>query len=328
MSLLVIGHNEVRRLLPMAECIVVVRDALRALAEGQVHLPIRSVVRPPGSPGLMALMPCRINGPAPVFGVKTVCVFHDNPRLGKDAHQGVVLLVNPQTGEPQAILDAAAITMIRTAAASAVATEALSRPAARELAVIGSGVQARAHVLAMECVRPLERIRVAGRTLESAQRMVDDLAGQVKAELTAVASAQQAVDGAEIVVTATTSPEPVIQRAWLAEGAHVNAVGSSIPSARELDSQTMGEADLYTDRRESLFNESGDYLMALAEGAVTPESVRGELGEVLIGTAPGRSDDRGLTVFKSLGLSVEDLAAAQLVLDRALASGTATQVDF
>jgi len=326
--LLLLNYDDVRRLLPMASCIEVVRQSLVALASGQVHQPLRTVVRPPQSAGLMALMPAHMSGPEPIFGFKAVSVFPDNPLLGKDAHQGVVLLVDPHTGEPSALVNASAITMIRTAAASAVATDLLALPEAEELAVIGSGVQARAHILAMQCVRPIRRVRVVSRSAEHAHRLVAELTGQVKAELVVAASIEEALSGAEIVVTATNATAPLVSRQWLAGGGHVNAIGSSIPTTRELDSATMAAGLLYTDRRESLLNESGDYLLAAAEGAIGPDNVRGELGELLIGTAPGRTSPSDITIFKSLGLSIEDLAAASYAVGQALESGAGTQFSW
>jgi len=326
--LLLLNYDDVRRLLPMASCIEVVRQSLVALASGQVHQPLRTVVRPPQSAGLMALMPAHMSGPEPIFGFKAVSVFPDNPLLGKDAHQGVVLLVDPHTGEPSAVVNASTITMIRTAAASAVATDLLALPEAEELAVIGSGVQARAHILAMQCVRPIRRVRVVSRSAEHAHRLVAELTGQVKAELVVAASIEEALSGAEIVVTATNAAAPLVSRQWLAGGGHVNAIGSSIPTTRELDSATMAAGLLYTDRRESLLNESGDYLLAAAEGAIGPDNVRGELGELLIGTAPGRTSPSDITIFKSLGLAIEDLAAASYAVGQALESGAGTQFSW
>ncbi len=326
--MLLLNYDDVRRLLPMASCIEVVRQSLVALASGQVHQPLRTVVRPPQSAGLMALMPAHMSGPEPIFGFKAVSVFPDNPLLGKDAHQGVVLLVDPHTGEPSAVVNASTITMIRTAAASAVATDLLALPEAEELAVIGSGVQARAHILAMQCVRPIRRVRVVSRSAEHAHRLVAELTGQVKAELVVAASIEEALSGAEIVVTATNAAAPLVSRQWLAGGGHVNAIGSSIPTTRELDSATMAAGLLYTDRRESLLNESGDYLLAAAEGAIGPDNVRGELGELLIGTAPGRTSPSDITIFKSLGLAIEDLAAASYAVGQALESGAGTQFSW
>jgi ornithine cyclodeaminase len=212
------------------------------------------------------------------------------------------------------------VTAVRTAAVSAVATRALARQDAKGLAILGAGVQARSHLEALPHVCELEWIRVWSPT----QANAESVAAESALEVEVAESAEAAVRGADIVVTATSSREPVVERGWLAAGAHVNAVGSSIPTTRELDTETMSEAALFCDARESLVNEAGDYLLA----GIGPERIRAELGEVLAGSAEGRRSDQELTVFKSLGLGVEDLAAAEHVYGRARAEGVGSTVPF
>ena len=218
------------------------------------------------------------------------------------------------------------MTAIRTAAVSAVATRALARPDARELAVLGSGVQARAHLEAMAKVRPFERARVWSRTPDHAHAFASEAKAPFPVE--AVGSAEAAVQRADVVVTATSAREPIVMRDWLAAGAHVNAVGSSIPTTRELDATTVSAAALFADSRESLVNESGDYLFAVEEAGIGPDHVRAELGEVLTGSREGRRSAEELTVFKSLGLAVEDLAATEHVYARARAGDAGAVVAF
>jgi ornithine cyclodeaminase/alanine dehydrogenase-like protein (mu-crystallin family) len=326
--MLVLSQADVRRLLPMSQCVPAMRDALLGLAREELHQPLRTVVRPPGAAGLMATMPAyRSAGPA-VYGLKAVCVHPGNPAIGKDAHQGVVLLFDGSTGEPLAIANASAVTELRTAAVSAVATDALARPGATTLAIIGTGVQARAHLAAIDLVRPLRRVRVAGRDRTRTHRFADELAGHTSATIEPCDSVQAAVDGADIVVTVTTSVEPVLSYGWLAPGVHVNAVGSSIPTTRELDADTVAAARLFVDRRESALTESGDYLFAARERGLGPEHILGELGEVLAGTVDGRRGPAEVTVFISLGLAIEDLAAVSRLYDRAAAEGGGTRVPF
>jgi ornithine cyclodeaminase/alanine dehydrogenase-like protein (mu-crystallin family) len=339
-KLLVLSGPEVHGLLPPGECAEAMRDALAARARGEVYQPLRMVIRPDGAAGLMALMPCYLPGPeagagAPGrpdpgggYGLKAICIVPGNPARGLDAHQGVVLLSSPQTGEPLAIVNASAITAIRTAAVSAVATALLARSDATELAIIGTGVQARSHLRAILAARPLTRIRVAGRDEARARRFADEMRAHTAVPLLACASAAGAVDGAGIVVTATSSAEPVLRREWLAPGTHVNAVGACVPQARELDTATMVAASLFADSRESVLSESGDFRLAEAEGAIGPEHIRAEIGEVLAGRAPGRADDDEITVFESLGLAVEDLAAAMLAYRKAAALGAGTWAEF
>ncbi|MGZ4257835.1 MAG: ornithine cyclodeaminase family protein [Gaiellaceae bacterium] len=318
-ELLVLSHDDVRRLLPMDECIELMDAVLSDLARGRVWQPLRFVIRPPEEQTLMGLMPAHRSEPRRAYGLKAICIFPENPARGLDAHQGGVFLFDGETGEPRALLDGSAVTAVRTAAVSAVATRALAREDAKELAILGAGVQARSHLEALPHVRGFERVRIWSRTPEHAQAVA---AESPLAE--AVESAEAAVSGADVIVTATTSREPVLERSWLKGGAHVNAVGSSIPTARELDDETMAEAALFCDARESLVNEAGDYLLA----GLNEESIRAELGEVLAGSAEGRRNAGELTVFKSLGLGVEDLAAAEHVYERARAEGVGSAVPF
>jgi ornithine cyclodeaminase/alanine dehydrogenase-like protein (mu-crystallin family) len=325
-ELLVIGHDEVKRLLPMEECIELMASVLADLARGAVWQPLRFVVRPPEEPSLMGLMPAHRSAPTASYGLKAVCIFPGNAAQGLDLHQGGVLLFDGETGTLRALVDASAVTARRTAAVSAVATRALAREDARELAILGTGVQARAHLEAMAAVRPFERCRVWSRTAEHADTFAAE--AQAPFPVEAVGSAEEAVRGADVVVTATSSVEPIVRRAWLAPGAHVNAVGSSIPTARELDADTVAAAALFADARESMVNEGGDYLFATREAGIGPEHIRAELGEVLIGSRDGRRADDELTVFKSLGLAAEDLAAAEHVYARVQAAGGGAFVPF
>jgi ornithine cyclodeaminase len=320
MTARVIGEREAHRLLPMRECIAAMEEVLSALAREQLHNPLRFVVRPPGASTLMGLMPAYRSEPSAVYSLKTVCVAPANRARGLDSHQGFVALFDGETGEVRGLVNAAAITAIRTAAVSAVATRLLARPGSTTLGILGAGTQGKSHLEAMRAVLPFERIRAWSRTPGSVAALGDGVEE--------VATAEEAVRGADVVVTATAAPEPIVERDWLAEGAHVNAVGSSIPTTRELDTETMAAAALYVDRRESTVNESGDYLFAARDGAIGPEHIRGEIGELLIGADEGRRSDSELTVFKSLGLAVEDLAAAELVLKRAEAEGAGVEVDL
>lgn len=324
--MLVLSEADVERLLPMEECIDVMSEALAALARGEMYQPLRSVVRPPDAAGLIGLMPAHRAASPAAFALKAINIIPRNPERGLDAHQGAVLLSDGETGELIAIMNASPITAIRTAAVSAVATRALAREDANELAIIGGGVQARSHLEAMAALSRFERARIWSRTAAHAERVAAESAAPFPVEVAETAEA--AVRGAGVVVTATSSPEPVLRREWLADGAHVNAVGSSIPTTRELDTATVAGASLFVDRRESTENESGDYLMPLREGAIGPEHIRAELGDVLVGSAPGRTSAAELTVFKSLGIAIEDLAAAEHVVARARATGTGTEVEF
>ncbi len=320
--MIVLNEHEVRELLDMPSCIEAMAEVLASLARGELFNPLRSIARPPDAGTLLGLMPAYRAAPAPAYALKEIVIVPDNPSRGLDTHMGGVLLHDGETGELLAIMNAAPVTEIRTAAVSAVATRALARPDAQRVAILGAGAQARGHVHAMRAVLDDPEIRIWARRLEAAE----ELAGEVGA--TVAPSVDAALFGAEVVCTTTAAREPIVEKRWLARGAHVNAVGSSIPTARELDTETVAHASLFTDRRESCLNEAGDYILAAAEGAVGPEHIKAELGEVLAGMHAGREHEDELTVFKSLGLAVEDLASAELIVRRAREQGVGVEVPF
>jgi ornithine cyclodeaminase/alanine dehydrogenase-like protein (mu-crystallin family) len=322
MTLLVLSQKEVEELLDMEGCIEVMAEALASLARGDVHVPMRIVVRPAGEDTFLGLMPAHRGGGAPLYSLKTVCVFPDNPERGLDAHQGTVTLFDGETGETRAIMNASAITAIRTAAVSAVATRLLAREDARELGILGAGVQARSHLEALRLVRDFDTVRIFSPTAAHAQALAKEAGAE------AVGSAQEAVSDADIVVTATSAVDPVLRREWLKPGAHVNVIGGRPPTMRELDVATVADSAFYVDRRESAEKEAFDYRDALEAGAIGPDHIKGEIGDVLIGTAPGRQSPDELTVFRSLGLAVEDLAAAEYVVRRAREQGVGVEVEF
>jgi ornithine cyclodeaminase/alanine dehydrogenase-like protein (mu-crystallin family) len=328
MKTLVLSHDEVVKLLPMKECIAVMRDALIALATGNVHQPLRIIMRPPNATGVMGLMPSYMAGERAAFGLKSICVFPGNSARGKDSHQGAVMLFSADTGELLAIMNASAITSIRTAAASAVATDLLARDDASNLAIIGSGVEARSHLVAMSEVRDIKHCRVASRKAEHAQKFAEEMGRNFSFPIEPTAGIEEAVKGADLIVTATSAREPIVRLEWISPGAHLNVVGACIPRAREVDSATMAASSLFVDCRESTINESGDYLLALAEGAIGPDHIRAEIGEVLTGKQPGRTSSDEITLFKSLGIGIEDLAAAEYLYRKASELKAGTWVEF
>ena len=321
MSILVLSDADVRSVLDMPSCIEAMEAALAALERGEAHMPLRFVVRPPADQ-LLGLMPAYRGGDDAVFSLKEIVVAPGNAARGLDPHQGAVLLHDGETGRLRAILNASAVTEIRTAAVSAVATKLLARADARVVAVLGTGVQGRSHVEAMRAVLPDCELRVWSRTPEHAVGLA------LQAHANAATTIEDALDGADVVCTCTSAREPIVQRAWLTAGAHVNAVGSSIPSTRELDAQTVAESSLFVDRRESTLAESGDFRMAAEEVGLDASHILAELGELLVGAHPGRTGPSELTLFKSLGLAVEDLAAAELAVARARERGIGTEVAF
>ena len=324
-SVLILSHDDVIAALAPEECADAMAAVLAAYARGAAQMPLRAMVPFEGAAGFMGLMPAWRGGEDPVFSLKSLCVMPGNPARGLDSHQGTVTLFDGAIGAPKAILDASAVTAIRTAAVSAVATRVLAREHARVLAILGAGVQGKAHLRALGGVREFAEVRVYSPTEAHARAVAGDGDGRIRV----VASAEEAVRGADVVVTATTAREPVLKREWLGAGAHVNAVGASIPAARELDTETVVDCALFCDSRESLRNEAGEYLLAVKEGAIPGEDhVRGELGEVLADIALGRRSDDELTVFRSLGLAVEDLAAAERAVAAARRMGIGTEVEL
>jgi ornithine cyclodeaminase len=320
---LVLSDHDVRRVLDMESCIAAMEDALAALARGELTMPLRSLFRPSDdSNQLLGLMPAHRAGDAPVFSLKEIVITPANGPLGLDPHQGAVLLHDGENGFLSAVLNASAVTEIRTAAVSGVATKLLAREGARRVAILGAGVQGRSHAEAMRTVIDDPELRIWSRTPEHAEALA------LEAHAVVCETVEEALDGADVVCTCTASREPIVRRAWLQPGAHVNAVGLSIPSARELDSDVVADASLFVDRRESTVNEAGDYLLAVEERGIGPDHILAELGALLAGGHPGRRSDEELTVFKSLGIAVEDLAAATLCVARAKERGIGTEVEF
>ena len=342
MRVLILSRRDVLAALTPEDCAGAMAEVLAAQARGETCLPLRSLMVPPGAAGFMGLMPSWRGGPddgAAAFALKAVCIMPGNPGRGLDAHQGLVALFDGETGVPTAILDASAVTAVRTAAVTSVATSVLARDDARTLAILGAGTQARAHLRALAGVRDFEQVRVYAPTRAHAQAVVQEMAGELarragwagepRGELSVAASAEQAVRGADVVVTVTNAREPVLRHAWLKPGAHVSAVGASTPQARELDTDTVAASALFCDSRESLRHEAGEFRLAVTEGKITGEEhVRAELGEVLAGTAAGRRDPAELTLFRSLGLAIEDLAAAETAVAAATARGLGTEVEL
>ena len=327
MDVLIVNQREVAKLLPMGECMDVMADALRALAEGDAVLPLRTIVRLPDGRSAFGAMPAYLGRPASM-GLKVVTVFPGNEGTRYDSHIGAVLLFDVEHGRLLAIMDASAVTAIRTAAVSGLATRLLAREGASTRALLGSGVQAMTHLEAVRLARPIARVRVWSRSAERAARFAERAGARFGVPVDAVGSARDAVDGADVVCTVTSAREPVLRGEWLAPGAHLNVVGSSQPTAREVDTEAVRRARLYVDRRVSTLAEAGDFLVPKREGAIGDDHIVGEVGELLLGRVPGRRSADEITLFKSLGLAIEDVAAAHRVHERAVATGAGSRVEL
>jgi ornithine cyclodeaminase len=262
------------------------------------------------------------------FGIKVLSVVDNPGELGVDSHQGGVMIFDPTNGSPLALCEAGAITAVRTAAVSALATDRLARPDAATVAILGSGTQARSHIEAMLEIRPISRFRVWSRDPEKVRIFAEEQAARHGVVVETAADVASAVADADIVCTTTSAREPVLSAEMLEPGMHINAVGASIPSWREIDTDVLPHVTLFTDRRESLANEAGEYIKGLEEGFVETGLVIPEIGEVLNDDHPGRTSDSEITLFRSLGLAVEDIAAAQLVYHRAVKQSIGTHVDL
>ena len=322
MSVLILSEHDVRGLLDMESCVTAMEGILARLARGELTNPLRFLISPPG-PTAMGLMPSHAAGDSPVYALKEIVVAPGNSASGLDPHQGAVLLHDGVTGQLIAILNASPITEIRTAAVSGAATRLLARPGSRTVAILGSGVQGRSHVDAMQTVLDDPIIRIWSRNGAHAEALALETHSLV------AGSIEEALDGADVVCTATSTSEPLVELEWLAPGAHINAAGAFPDGkSRELSTATVAAARLFVDRRESTLNEAGDYRVAAAEAGFGPEHIVGELGELLNGTVEGRRSADELTVFKSMGIAVEDLAAAQLCVARARERGIGVEVEF
>jgi ornithine cyclodeaminase len=332
MSTLILSDRDVERLLPMGACIEVMDGAFRALAAGEMILPLRTVLRLPSSTNAFALMPAVLTegmgdeAHARSLAAKIITVFPGNDATPFDSHIGVVLLFDGANGRLKAIMDASSITAIRTAAVSGLATRLLARSDATDLAILGTGVQAMTHLDAMRCVRDIRRVRVWSRTAARARDFAQRAGERFKCVVEVTETARQAVEGASIICTVTAARTPVLEGAWLAHGTHINAVGASVAAARELDTDAVRRSWVLVDRRESALAEAGDLLIPMGEGAITEAHIRGELGALLAGEVPGPDHADNITLFKSLGIASEDLASADYVYERAIATETGQEV--
>ncbi len=318
--MLVLTAADVKRCVGMAECISAVRVELIDEAHGaHKQFPRHQLLGGEGQ-ALMGLMPVAQVAGDPTWALKAVTVAKANRARGLDTHQGVMLLFEGRTGFPQAVIDASAITALRTAATSAVATLALARPDVSRVAILGAGTQARAHLEALRLVLPNAEFTLWSRS------SADSLAEQMGAK--ACADIPTALRDADVICTATAADKPLIDPAWVMPGAHINAVGASRPDARELGSDLIAHAELFTDSRLQANTECGEYLLPLAEKRITSNHILAELGEVLAGLHPGRSRSDALTVFKSLGTATQDLAAAKLALRKAHSLGKGRSINW
>jgi len=322
---LILTRQDVEQVLKMRDCIETIAEVMQRFSAGDTVMPVRLVTRVPER-GVHAAMPAVLPSLG-VFGIKSVTVFPTNPSRGAPSIMGLVILNETDTGRPLAVMDAAYLTGIRTAAASAVATRLLANPGAASLALIGAGVQAATHLWAMCAVRPVKAVAVYDIDAQVAESFIlAQLQRFPKLAFRQAVSPEDAIRGADLVCTISSSKTPVVDHSWLKPGAHINGVGSHTPDARELDGPTVQAARVAVDSRQAALKEAGDFILPIQEGLFAAEHVSDEIGELLAGLKPGRASADQITLYKSVGIAVQDVAAARLVYERAAAQGVGVEV--
>jgi ornithine cyclodeaminase len=311
-----IDREEVARRLTYETCIPLVRDAMIAFSAGETRQLLRSII-PLADGHLFGIMPGALGAMKP-FGAKLISIFPENAAQGLQSHQGFIVLFEPDNGTPVCVVHAGEVTAIRTAAASAVATDALARKDAKHLAILGTGEQAATHARAISKVRALDSITIWGRSNERAQALTDKLRAELKLPITAAASVQQAVANADIISTVTAASEPILKSEWVQPGTHINVVGSSHAGPAEIDSALVARVRFFADSREGVLNQGAEFLRAKHAGLIGDSHILAEIGQVLAGTAEGRRSPDEITIYKSLGHIVQDLASSWWLFSEAV----------
>lgn len=326
--MLILTRRDVEELLDLDQLIDAVAAAMAALSEGSASMPPRGVAIVPEREGVLAAMPAYLPGPG-ALTTKMVSVFPHNSGTDIPTHQAVIVAFDPATGSPAAVMDGTEITAMRTAAGSALSARLLARPNASVLAIVGTGVQARSHGLAVPRVRPIAEGRIVGRDAARARALAGRLTEETGIPFTAARSTAEALAGADIVCATTHSPEPVVRRKWLSPGMHVTSVGVN-SKGREVDAETVADALVVVESRAAVLAPSpsgaNDLTWAIRDGVVAEDHIHAEIGEILGGTKPGRTSDEQITLYKSVGVAVQDAAAAALVLEAARAAGAGTEL--
>lgn len=325
LSVRVIDGPTVTQLLSMGKCVDLMREAMALVSSRRCQLPLRWGL--PLDQGMLGIMPGSLADPA-CFGVKMVSLFPGNSDLGLSSHMGAMLLFESTQGRPLALLNAAEITRIRTAAASAVATDLLCPSDAKRLTVLGTGEQARAHLESMCCVRSFEKIVIWGRDPAKAVALAESFGKQTRATVVARMSREEAVAKAEVICTTTAADSPILFGSELSPGMHLNIVGSSIPSKTEIDSEAVRRSRYFVDYMDSTLAQAGELQQAVAQGVVTQAHVEAEIGEVLLGHHPGRRGAKDISLYRSLGVAAQDLSAAHFVYQQALKQDKGTAVSL
>ncbi len=326
---LLLSRDDVQSLLTMQDAIQIVEEAFRQLALGNVIMPQRTVIRVTQHGGTYLAMPAYIGGEVDALAVKVVSVYADNPRqYNLPTTIGTLLLNDPRTGAPLAVMDASYLTAVRTGAVTGVATRHLARKDAKRVGIFGAGVQAQTQLWAVCSVRPVESANVYDADATRARAYADEMSKRLNVKVNPVGEARQAVEGMDVIVTASSAHEPLFDGNWLVPGQHINAIGAHTPTARELDTTTIVRSKVVPDLAEACWIEAGDLIIPLNEGAITRDHVSANLGEVVAGLKPGRENDREITLFKSVGLALQDVSTASFVYRKALEAKAGVEFSF
>jgi alanine dehydrogenase len=326
-TMLVLSEKQVQSLIDIEELISTLEKAHVQYSTGKAVMPVRLVVPLPEIQGRITSMPGFLNVDR-ALGMKVVTYFPDNPKGGLPGILATIMLFSAETGKLIATMDGSYITAIRTACASAMATKALANPQTPVLGILGAGVQARAHIEALTRVRSIERIRIYSPSGMGAPGIKNDMEPTVKIPIEVARSAEEAVRDADLVATVTTAKQPIVNRQWLKPGAHINAVGSHRPDLREIDGATLARSKIVVDSREAVMAECGDILLAIKENNISSDSIHAEIGEVLAGVKSGRTSAGEITLYKSVGIAIQDVAAANLVYRKARELKIGTNVEI
>lgn len=325
--MLVLSEQQVQSLIDIDELIDALAQAHIQYSTGKAVMPVRLVVPLPQIQGRITSMPGFLSDDK-ALGMKVVTYFQENPKKNLPAILATIMLFSSETGKIIATMDGSYITAIRTACASAMATKALANPETPVLGILGAGVQARAHIQALTRVCKIEKIKLYSPSGRSAAAVKTEMEPQAKCAIDVAESAESTVRNADLIVTVTTAKEPILRAEWLKPGAHINAVGSHRPDLREIDGATLARAKIIVDSRDAIMAECGDILLALKENSIAEDAIHAEIGEVLAGTKTGRSNTSEITLYKSVGIAIQDVAAANLVYCKALEKGIGTLVEI
>lgn len=317
--MLFIDNKQLKDNLSVDECRKLMKNTLIKLSCGKAIEIQRQAIHL-GDGNIFGLMPA-YNMDDKIAGIKVITVFHDNVKKNLPSHQGIVSLFEIETGRPISILDGGSITAIRTAAVSAAVTETLSKKSSKTMAILGAGVQAREHIIAISKIRDIEEIRVWSRNYDGVKKFVKQMMNEVNLKIVASISVEEAVKNADIICTVTPSTTPILKYEWVSKGAHINAVGSCTPNARELDTELMVNGKIYVDRKKATLIEAGDYLIPFKQGILKEDDIIGEVGLVFTGEIKGRESDEEITIFEALGLAVEDISCAYFVYNKIMKEG-------